>query len=95
LVKHYVDRYLPTRKDGVAGAIIAMEEGYSETVEALALLYLSGRKTRRELPYNKGLSVSPVSHSEQNDQYTDAAETTYPSEEEYQWLLDQLFGDIK
>ena len=78
---------------------LAQEEAYSETV-AVLMIYLypryapslpsqKGFSSLSEFVYNKGKTVSPVSHSDRPG-FTPEAENTYPNEFEYGVVLRQL-----
>jgi len=83
--------------------VLAMEEGYSETVATLIIMAYPRVKLNEEgdyvtyspdfttLYYHKGKTVAPVSHSE-SPGYTKQAENTFLNEAEYSDLMVWIFN---
>ena len=83
--------------------VLAMEEGYSETLASVILIayprikldadgkYITYSPAYEELYYKKGKTVAPVSHSDRPG-FTPAAENTYPDQAEYSMLMTWVFG---
>lgn len=79
------------RYDSTGDSRLAQEEGLSETVSSVVLLFANHVPVEK-LIYKKDWSVSAVSHSEDLAKFHASAEDIYPSPGEYEMLLKWLFG---